>query len=72
MSSTQQIPPNMLLPVSLPAARWQTVMVLLEAAAGSLITEIQRQCLEAASAPEHIPARGNGADQRYQNVEPPC
>jgi hypothetical protein len=67
--SGAQIPPNMPLSVSLPAARWQTVLVLLETAASSLIADIQRQCLSQTPEPQPMPTRGNGASV-YGNVEP--
>ncbi|HEY2616151.1 MAG TPA: hypothetical protein VGI78_02325 [Acetobacteraceae bacterium] len=64
MSDTQhQIQPNALLSVSLPAARWNTVLMLLETAVGSLISDIQQQCLrQSQPAMQPMPARGNGAD----------
>jgi hypothetical protein len=60
------IQPEMPLAVTLPAARWNTVLMLLEAAAGLLIADIQQQCTASAgAAAEHIPARGNGAAEHF-------
>jgi hypothetical protein len=63
MSDTQQIQPDTQLTVSLPAAQWNTVMMLMEGGVRSLISDIQQQCLrQSQPAMQPMPARGNGAD----------
>jgi hypothetical protein len=64
MSDTQQINPTTPLSVSLPAARWNLVLTLLDGAVRSLVGEIQDQCIQQ-SVPQHIPARGNGAAEHF-------
>jgi hypothetical protein len=70
----REIQPNAPLSVTLPAARWNAVLMLLEAAVGGLIGEIQRQCMEASqpAAAERMPARrGNGAAEPRHEVDGP-
>jgi hypothetical protein len=64
MSDTQ-IQPNAPLSVSLSAAQWNTVLMLLDSSVRALVTDIQRQCMQQSQSAEHIPARGNGATERF-------
>jgi hypothetical protein len=61
--SDAQIPPNAPLSVSLSAAQWNTVLMLLDSSVRSLVTDIQRQCMQQTpreAPPEHMPQRVNG------------
>ena len=63
MSDTQ-IQPNAPLTVSLSAAQWNTVLMLLDGSVRSLIGDIQRQCMQQSEPreqlPKHMPQRVNG------------
>jgi hypothetical protein len=60
-TQSSSIPQNMPLSVSLPAARWNLVLMLLDTSVRSLITDIQDQCMQQSAMRERFTPRGNGA-----------